>query len=330
MKSRRNIFLPSLAIIAAIGGGAVASDDNAEARTERNVIEGAAVAPAEDYRGGDVNLQLISEVKSIRAGEPFTVGLYIQHGPGYHTYWQNPGVVGVKTTFEWDLPDGFKAGPVQWPAPQRTKMATLTAYGYEGECVLLVDITPPKTLPAKMSKVTLKTKVGWMACATTCHPGWSDFELTLPVAEETSNESRARPDWNPQARELIQAERRKFPEEIPGWRTKASRVPGGDEKNRWLELTVTAPEGKEKAWKTLEDWGDVYFFSHDDQVDSDAPQKLTINGKGSLTLRMKVSQYTPENPKSLPGILFRSKGWPAPDAEDGNRAHRWLWIDPKW
>ena len=329
MKSRNEICLPGLAIVAAIGGFATAWADDSGKRSEVNVIEGAAAAPAEDYRGGDVNLQLISEVKSIQPGEPFTVGLYIQHGPGFHTYWQNPGVVGVKTTFEWDLPEGFEAGPVQWPAPQRTKMATLTAYGYEGDCVLLVDITPPKELPEEMEKVTLKTKVGWMACATTCHPGWSDFELTLPVGKKPAGEEKVRPDWNPQARKLIKAERRKFPEKIAGWRTETGRVPGGDEKNRWLELTVFAPE-EETAWETLADWGDVYFFSHDDQVDSDAPQKLTVNSDGSLTLRMKVSQYTPEDPKSLPGILFRAKGWRSPDNGDDKKAHRWMWIDPKW
>ena len=330
MKSRKEICLQSLTIIAAIGGMATAWADNSAGKTERQVIEGAAVAPAEDYRGGDVKLQLISEVLSIRAGEPFTAGLYIQHGAGFHTYWQNPGVVGVKTTFEWDLPEGFAAGPVQWPSPQRTKMATLTAYGYEGDCVLMIEITPPRELPEDTAKVTLKTKVGWMACATTCHPGWSDFELTLPVAQKTAGDDKIRPEWNPQARKLIKAERRKFPKVIDGWRTETGRVSGGDADDRWLELTVFAPKGREKEWAAIEDWGDVYFFSHDDQVDSDAPQKLSVNDDGSLSLRMKVSQYTPEDPKSLPGILFRAKGWPPPDAENENKAHRWMWVDPKW
>lgn len=330
MKSCNFFCLQVLAIVVAISGLATASADDSAAELKRNVIEGAAVAPAEDYRGGQIELQLISEVKSIRAGEPFTVGLYIQHGQGFHTYWQNPGVVGVKTTFEWDLPKGFEAGPVQWPSPQRTKMATLTAYGYEGDCVLMMEITPPKELAEDLAKVTLKTKVGWMACATTCHPGWSDFELTLPIAHQAKDDEKARPDWNPQARKLIKAEKQKFPREIDGWRTETSQVPGGDAKNRWLELTVSAPKEKEKEWAKLEDWGDVYFFSHDDQVDSDAPQKLTVSDDGSLTLRMKVSQYTPENPKSLPGILFRAKGWPSSDTEDEKKAHRWMWVDPKW
>ncbi len=330
MNSGRKICVHGLAIVAVIGGLTTALADNFGEKIRSNVIEGAAVAPAEDYRGGQIELQLISEVRSIRPGEPFTVGLYIQHGPGFHTYWQNPGVVGVKTTFEWDLPEGFEAGPVQWPAPQRTKMATLGAYGYEGECVLLTEITPPKEMPKDLAKVTLKTKVGWMACATTCHPGWSDFELTLPVGDATGDGEKAKPNWNQQAHKLIKAERKNFPNVIKGWRTETGRVPGGDADNQWLELTVFSPKGEQKAWTNLEDWGDVYFFSHDDQVDSDAPQKLTVKADGSLTLRMKVSQYTPENPKSLPGILFRAKGWLSPDAEDDTKAHPWMWIDPKW
>lgn len=330
MKAGRNISLAAWALVASIVGSALAWADEGEKVSPNNMIEGAALAPAEDYRGGDVQLQLISEVKSIRPGEPFTVGLYIQHGPGFHTYWQNPGVVGVKTTFQWNLPKGFESGPVQWPSPQRTEMASLTAYGYEGECVLLTEITPPQEMPMDQKTVTLKTKVGWMACATTCHPGWSDFELTLPVLQKARDVEKPAPDWNPQARKLIQAERKKFPREIAGWRTEVVRVPGGDVDDQWLELTVAAPLRLATAWKDPESWGDVYFFSHDDQVDSDAAQVLTANADGSLTLRMKVSQYSPENPKSLPGILFRAKGWPSPNAGEDDKGHRWMWVDPEW
>ena len=290
--------------------------------SEDEVIEGAALAPKKDYRGGKVQLQLMSEVKSIQPGKKFTVGLWIRHQPGWHTYWTNPGVVGVATTFQWDLPEGFSAGPVQWPAPQRTEMATLTAYGYEGECVLLMDISVPENLSADSGPVTLRTKVGWMACATSCHPGWSDFELTLPVKDV---DGRSAPDLNQAAHELIEAERGRFPEKIDGWKFSASRVTGSGEdgaEEKWLELRVS-PEGDTQAPGTLAEWGDVYFFSIDDQVDSDSAQKLRRDKDGSLTLRMKLSQYAPDDPKTLSGVLYRGAGW-------GPKAHPWMWVDAPW
>ncbi len=302
----------------------------------KRIIEGAAVAPSQDYRGGQVEMQLISEVNSVRAGQPFTVGLWIQHAPGWHTYWRNPGVVGVATTFVWDLPEGFTAGPVQWPAPQRTKMATLTAYGYEGECVLLIEIVPPAELADGVAEVALKTKVGWMACGSSCHPGWSDFELTLPVAHGNGGRENplVAPEWNAQAHELIEAERGRFPEVIEGWRASARRGGSGVSKGKtdgWLELTVHPPKGQSPA-ESESGWGDVYFFSQDDQVDSDAPQEVRENADGTVTLRMQLSQYAPENPKSLPGVVYRKAGWPAVPSGDANAKppHQWLWIEPEW
>lgn len=352
MKSRQSCdfsHLCALAVIAvAIGLAAMLSAfvvaDAAEPAdaapggvvAEKAVIEGAAVAPAGDYRGGQIEMQLISEVKRVRAGQPFTVGLWIRHAPGWHTYWRNPGVVGVATSFEWDLPEGFAAGPVQWPAPQRTKMATLTAYGYEGECVLLTEIVPPAELGVGVAEVTLKTKVGWMACANSCHPGWSDFELTLPVASGDAAQENlpAAPEWNAQAHELIEAERGRFPEVIEGWRASARRGGNGGAKDRtdgWLELTVHPPEGRSPA-QSKGGWGNVYFFSQDDQVDSDAPQEVRENADGTVTLRMQRSQYAPEDPTSLPGVVYRKAGWPTfpTGAADAKPPHPWLWIEPEW
>ncbi len=300
--------------------------------SDAELVAGAAQAPTKDFRGGQISMQLMSEVKSIKPGQTFTLGLWIRHAPGWHTYWSNPGVVGVATTFIWDLPQGFSAGPVQWPAPQRTKMATLTAYGYEGDCVLLVDITAPDELPADQQSVTLKTKLGWMACATSCHPGWSDFELTLPVVAEGNSEVV----WNDDAHRLIEAERERFPEAIAGWKYEALRVTEAGEPDvagKWMELTARPVDESDEVDEprsfgvadisSLSEWGDVYFFSIDDQVDSDTPQIVRANRDGSVTLRMKKSQYAPENPQALSGVLYREQGW-------GKNAHPWMLVEAKW
>lgn len=309
------------ALVSIDGGVARAVDELAgEGFSDVKLVAGAARVPQKDYRGGQISMQLMSEVKSIRAGQSFTVGLWIQHAPGWHTYWSNPGVVGVATTFVWDLPQGFTAGPVQWPAPQRTKMATLTAYGYEGDCVLLIDIQAPESLPVENASITLKAKLGWMACANTCHPGWSDFELTLPVAEAKTGVT-----WNEEAHQLFEMERGRFPEPIEGWKYAAARVTEGgvaDAEGSWMELTVSPEQGTESDL-SLSEWGDVYFFSIDDQVDSDTSQVVRANSDGSLTLRMKRSQYSPEDPDTLSGVLYRKAGW-------GADAHPWMWVESAW
>ena len=72
------------------------------------------VIPSCCYAG--VEVDLVSSVASIDPGKPFTVALRMQHDPHWHTYWVNAGT-GLPTSLTWQLPDGFKAGDIDWPVP---------------------------------------------------------------------------------------------------------------------------------------------------------------------------------------------------------------------
>ncbi|WP_354675267.1 protein-disulfide reductase DsbD domain-containing protein [Cupriavidus alkaliphilus] len=66
------------------------------------------------------------------------LGLSIQHQPHWHTYWKNPGDSGLATTLSWQLPDGVRAGDIEWPTPQQLPVGPLMNYGYEGQVLLPV------------------------------------------------------------------------------------------------------------------------------------------------------------------------------------------------
>src|SRR5688500_2595926 len=140
------------------------------------------------WRGLGLTVQPVSEVTAIRPGQPFYAGLFIHHDPKHHTYWLCPGVAGVQTQMKWTLPEGWTAGEIEWPAPDKVKMASLDTHGYERDVLLMVKITPPAKIDA--SAVTLKTKASWMCCATTCNHGVRDLAITLPVV------AGAEPAWN--------------------------------------------------------------------------------------------------------------------------------------
>src|SRR6188474_3333938 len=74
------------------------------------------------FSGTGVKVELVSEVTAIRPGQPFYAGLFLRHEPAYHTYWKNPGLAGVVTKLEWTLPPGWKAGGIEWPAPDKVMM----------------------------------------------------------------------------------------------------------------------------------------------------------------------------------------------------------------
>jgi thiol:disulfide interchange protein DsbD len=124
-----------------------------------------------------VTAELIPESTTVEAGKPFDVALHLHADDGWHTYWVNPGDAGLATTIKWTLPDGFTAGPIQWPTPEKHAMGPLMTYGYSGDVYLLTTITPPKSdLPQHFD---IKAKAAWLVCQEECVPGKAELSLTL-------------------------------------------------------------------------------------------------------------------------------------------------------
>jgi thiol:disulfide interchange protein/DsbC/DsbD-like thiol-disulfide interchange protein len=128
-----------------------------------------------------VKADLLAEPAAIQPGEPFSVGLRLRMKPGWHTYWQNPGDSGLPTEIRWSLPEGFTAGDIQWPVPQRIPIGSLVNYGYEGEVTLLVQITPPADLQPGQS-VALRADVNYLVCERECIPGDAKVATSLRAA----------------------------------------------------------------------------------------------------------------------------------------------------
>jgi DsbC/DsbD-like thiol-disulfide interchange protein len=128
-----------------------------------------------------VQTELGSVVTTIQPGASFWMVLHLRMQEGWHTYWQNPGDAGLPTAIRWVLPDGFTAGNIVWPYPQRLPVGPLMNYGYEGEVALLTQITAPADLPPGQL-VTLQAQTAWVVCADLCVPGTATLDLQLPVS----------------------------------------------------------------------------------------------------------------------------------------------------
>ena len=230
-----------------------------------------------------IDLALISDVSSIAPGKPFTVALKVHHHPDFHTYWQNPGIVGVPFAIEWRLPPGFSAGPLQWPAPQKVNMAGHPVHGYERDILLMTDITPPANLSSP--RVELQAIASWMACAAGCYPEKKTLTLDLPVAAEAVADPA-------QATAFAQA-RAELPRPLEHW-------------NVVLESTMDEPEIRVKFTPVddkARDPGAVYFFSSDGQISSDPPQRIEALKNGGFRLIAPRAQYSPKGRVTLPGVL---------------------------
>jgi thiol:disulfide interchange protein DsbD len=196
---------------------------------------------------------------------------------------------------EWELPKGWTAGEIEWPAPDKVKMASINTHGYERDVLLMVKITPPPKVEEKT--VTLKTKAVWMCCGTTCNLGNHDFEMTLPV------EAGAEPAWNAEWRKVFERERATFPVALTGWKLSAVR------KGKKIALTAEPEkEGVKMPEEAIFFSADLPFGQNRFFIDSDLPQKWTASGSG-FRADLPVSDWLPKDQSVLRGVITGKKAW---------------------
>jgi thiol:disulfide interchange protein DsbD len=254
-----------------------------------------ATEPGPALTAPGVAMELVADRTAIRPGEPFRVGLRIRHEPGWHTYWRQPGIVGVPTSLSWELPAGFAAGPLRWPVPERVRMAVLTAWGYERDVLLVSEIrTPADLVPGQ--DVTLRTQVAWMACGRTCHPGWGTLALRLPVASEAPPGGLA-----PETAAWFAAADAAEPPSLDGWTASVSTAPDGTHHLRLVPVDPAAPLDPDASWS---------FFSFTPHVHSDEPQSWTLLPGGGVELLLRPLPIPTEPADALEGLVHCPAGIP--------------------
>jgi thiol:disulfide interchange protein DsbD len=207
-----------------------------------------------------VHARLIAEREAVEPGGTVTVALELATRPGWHTYWINPGDAGAPTEIKWNLPPGWRAGPIQWPAPQAEAVGPLMDYGYEGKPWLLVDITAPKN--AAPGAVSLNAQASWLVCAEVCVP--EDADVSVPMAI-------GKPSLPPDAD--FAAARAKLPVTSP-W---PMRYAAGETLDLFVQAAPLAGAHPAKA---------EFFPLAPGRINGIAPQKLGFADNG-LVLRMK-------------------------------------------
>jgi thiol:disulfide interchange protein len=125
--------------------------------------------------------RIISEEQSIAPGKPFTVALQLEHPAGWHSYYQHSGGVESPPAIQWILPEGFSAGPIQWPVPEVKDGYFGKSFVYSGSPVFLVELTAPASLEIGKT-VTLTANATWQICEENCLDEKATVTLTLPAA----------------------------------------------------------------------------------------------------------------------------------------------------
>ncbi len=140
---------------------------------------------------------LLADTAAFEPGKPFRVGLHMKIAPKWHTYWQFGGSPSFPFGIEWELPEGWQAGPVGFPLPHLVVDADgQSLFAYEQEVFFIVKITPSAN--ATSGEVRLLAKAKWQVCAETCIPGGAEIELKIPAGAVKPANADLFTKWNAQ------------------------------------------------------------------------------------------------------------------------------------
>ena len=241
---------------------------------------------AAPVRDRHVEAELVAAETALVPGRVATVALRLSHDEHWHTYWQNPGEAGLPTEIKWQLPEGFAAGPIQWPVPHLIETGGIFNYGYEGEVLLLTELAVPASAKPGAT-VELRADVSWLMCKESCIPGEAKLSLTLPVAAVAAPDPR----WSAR----LAAARAALPKPIE---TLAAR---GYRNGKTITLVVESRAALNPAI------AGVAFFSADSAVDA---QALAVPTRKDQALQFVVPQAAAAaNPAKLAGLLIATEGW---------------------
>lgn len=252
--------LGSALLLAAACGSAAAQASGAVVKTEQVRAELVAHAP-----------------QGVAAGQPLWLGLAIQHQPHWHTYWKNPGDSGLPTSLAWQLPAGFGAGEIQWPAPQRLPIGPLVNYGYEGQLLLPVKIDVPADF--KGETLAVKLHAEWLVCKEVCIPEAGDFALDVPARASVSTHAA-----------LFDAALARQPQTLATAQARAEVAP---------QALVVTVEGLPAAWHGQA----LTFFPETAGVIENAATVAATWKDGRWTGRVPLSSQRSESPAQMAAVL---------------------------
>lgn len=145
-------------------------------------VESAAV------RDQHVVARIVGESTHLKPGEPYRVGLLLEHDAGWHTYWKSTAT-GYAPSVAWELPEGVTISGFSWPTPAIYTQGTLTDYVYEGTVLLVATIATPESLSGETLEIGYRAE--WLMCEKVCIPGEASGSLRIPLSRNAATAS----DW---------------------------------------------------------------------------------------------------------------------------------------
>src|ERR1044071_5399775 len=237
--------------------------------------------------------RLILSAAEARPGETVMAGVLLKMPAGWHTYWRNSGDSGAPTRIDWRLPEGIKAGEIQWPVPEKLTVEGITTYVYHDQVLLMAPLTLAETLSA--GRTSLKAQVSWLECEKVCLPGKGEVSASLDVGTE----SRPSPETG-----LFDAWKKKLPVADAAVRAAARWERQVDDKTRSLILEVAMKDARDFLPYADKNW------------EAQAATEKLSGAAETVQFRALVKRFEGDWPSRLRGVVLgRIAGEERPGAE---------------
>lgn len=235
--------------------------------------------------GPHTTVTLVASRDSLAGSEPLSVGLQFQMEKGWHIYWVNPGDSGEPPRVRWQLPAGFRVGPIEWPAPEKLTAPSIVDYGYENQVLLVAPVRVPARLTPG-ANIPVTANVDWLVCKDICIPAKARVTLTLP-------DRHAQQDRASSSGTLFAETEKSLPRTAPAnWKITAISEKDG--------FVLTVQTGKRESVAT-------FFPLEAEQIKNDAVQAVTPFSRG-VRLRLQKSDGLLKPIAQLRGVLELGPG----------------------
>lgn len=142
------------------------------------------------YAAENVKIEYTTNYININPEQNFEVGIKFTIKKGWHILGQDVGDIGLPTTVDWVLPEGYEVVATKWSETKKFIDGEITQYGYENQAYYQATIKPSDYL---RTKANLRAKISWLACfEDECVPGDETISWSQNISPHNQVETT---DW---------------------------------------------------------------------------------------------------------------------------------------
>ena len=143
----------------------------------KDLTQGFGVVESSPLAATGEDVQLLSELQSIKNQKNIVFGLQMTLPEGWHTYWRTAGDSGYGLKIDTAGSENIAKAELLWPVPHRFEFSGFTNYGYENKVVFPLLVTVDKS----GRPVKLNLKIDYLLCKDICMPKTLSLAKVLPL-----------------------------------------------------------------------------------------------------------------------------------------------------